>query len=172
MSMLGTERPDYDDFRDREDVEEVRTKQAFRDAADINKILQKAQREGTIAHLQKYDERVYGEFQGYDLLEAHSLVTKAQTIFDELPSEIRREFEGDALKFAGFASDPANIDRLAEIFPAIARPGDYFPNPVAAGRGGAAAATPESTAPAVDSPPPGQTGDIAPEGGADASTGT
>lgn len=106
------------------------TKQSYADSTDINKILKKAQRDGSIAHLQKYDKMVYAEFSGVDLLGAYAQIGRAQEIFDDLPSEIRSEFDNDALKFAGFASDPENIDRLPEIFPELAKPGRQNPNPV------------------------------------------
>jgi hypothetical protein len=118
-----------------------RTKQAFKDSCDINKILKKAQKAGGLAHVQKYDKAVYGEFQDYDLLEAYGKLERAKQIFADLPSEVRNEFSNDALAFAGFASDPANIDRLAELIPAIAEPGAYFPNPRQRGGTGAGAAT-------------------------------
>lgn len=118
-----------------------RTKQAFKDATDINKILKKAQKTGSISHLAKYDQAVYGDFQGYDLLEAHQMIDRANQIFGELPSEVRSEFGGDAIAFAQWASDPLNIDRLGELLPAIAEPGSYFPNPVKRGAKGAGAAT-------------------------------
>ena len=81
-----------------------RTKQAFKDSTDINKMLAKAQRSGSISHLLKYDKAVYGEFEGFDLLTAHTRVQKAQRIFNDLPSEVRREFQGDAFAFAAFCS--------------------------------------------------------------------
>lgn len=121
MSMLELVKLDYSDGM---------TKQAFKDSCDINKILKKAQKVGSIAHLLKYDEAVYGEFENYDLLEAFDKVNRAGVIFADLPSEVRSEFGGDALKFAKYASDPANVGRLAELIPAIAEPGRYFPNPV------------------------------------------
>jgi hypothetical protein len=135
------------------DYSDGRTKQAFKDQCDINKILKKAQKSGTISHLLKYPEPVYGDFDGVDLLEAHRLIDKAQTIFDDLPSEIRREFDGDALKFAGFASDPANRGKLAQLLPKIAEPGAYFPNPAQRGGVGAGAATaPVEDAPVQEAP--------------------
>lgn len=106
------------------------TKQSFKDACDINKILKRAQRTGSLAHVQKYDQAVYADFHGYDLLEAHEMINRAHGIFNDLPSEVRNEFGNDAFKFAAFASDPANIGRLAELLPAIAEPGSFFPNPV------------------------------------------
>ena len=128
--------------------EDGRTKQSFKDSCDINKMLRKAQKTGSIAHLQKYPEAVYGVFEGYDLLEAHGQITRANDIFNDLPSEIRNEFNNDALKFAGFASNPENNERLRELLPAIAEPGSYFPNPVQRGGTGAGAATAVEEAPA------------------------
>ena len=46
------------------DYSDGRTKQAFKDQCDINKILKKASVTGSIAHLQKYPELIYGEFNG------------------------------------------------------------------------------------------------------------
>lgn len=121
MSQLAIVKKVYDDGR---------TKQAFKDATDIHKILAKAQKAGGIAHVLKYDKAVYGEFDGYDLQEAYGLIERANSIFDDLPSEVRKEFANDALAFAKYASAPENIDRLAELIPAIAEPGRFMPNPV------------------------------------------
>ncbi len=107
-----------------------RTKQAFKDSTDINKILKKAQKTGSLSHALKYTESSYGEFTGVDLLGAFEQINRAQAIFDDLPSEVRTEFGNDALKFAGYASDPANIGRLPELLPAIAAPGIQLPNPI------------------------------------------
>lgn len=133
-----------------------RTKQAFKDQCDINKILKKAQQVGSLSHLNKYPEQVYGEFDGeFDLLTAHERIGKANEIFDALPSEIRREFGGDALKFVKFAGDPANNDKLRELLPQIAEPGTFFPNPVQRGGTGAGAATaPNAGAASTGDAPP------------------
>lgn len=135
------------DFKERK-YKDGRTKQSFKDSTDINKILQKAQREGTTAHLDKYPAEVYGEFQGdVDLLTAQSRIARANEIFTELPSEIRREFDNNALKFVTFAGNPENNDKLDKILPAIAKPDRYFPNPVNQGGQGAGAATQPTNAP-------------------------
>jgi hypothetical protein len=106
-----------------------RTKQSFKDQTDINKIIQRAQIEGTLSHALKYPAATYGEFTGVDLLGAFQQVERARAIFSELPSEVRREFNQDAFKFAAFASDPANIDRLTKLMPQLAQPGRQFPRP-------------------------------------------
>lgn len=167
-------RVDFDSFRESEDAAlvtaEIRTKQSFKDQCDINKMLKKAQQQGSMSHLMKYPELVYGEFDGeMDLLTAHGRIAKANEIFADLPSEIRSEFNGDPLAFVTFAADPANNARLAEILPAIAEPGRYFPNPVQRGGTGAGAATAPAAAPEsrgeASATPPADAG--APEGAVD-----
>ena len=118
-----------------------RTKQSFKDSCDVNKIIKKAQVEGGLSHALKYDKAVYGEFSGVDLLGAYEQIGRAKAIFADLPSEVRNEFNNDAFAFARFASDPANIDRLPQLIPAIAKPGAFFPNPRQRGGQGAGAAT-------------------------------
>ena len=122
MSMTKIRKKVYNDGR---------TKQAFKDSTDINKILKKAQKGAGLAHALKYDKAVYGEFTGVDLLGAFEQCGRAQAIFADLPAEVRREFGQDAFKFAGYASDPANIGRLKELIPSIAEPDEFFAKPVA-----------------------------------------
>ena len=126
------------------------TKQAFKDQTDINKILQRAQKTGTISHLAKYGP-VYGDFTDIDdLLTAHQRLARAQEIFSELPSEVRREFDQDPAGFFNFVNDPANRERLKEVLPEIAKAGGYFPvvNP---GMGGNPAAEEAAAAAASSS---------------------
>lgn len=152
--------PDYSDGR---------TKQAFTESCDINKMLKKAQQTGSISHLMKYPEPVYGEFDGeFDLLTAQARINKANEIFADLPSEIRSEFDNNPLKFVKFAGDPANNAKLRELLPAIAKPGSYFPNPVARGGQGAGAATAPVSTP-LEAPPSGAQAEAAPvpQGGSD-----
>lgn len=99
-----------------------RTKQAFKDQTDINKILQKAQQVGSLSHLVRHGAH-YGDYSDVpDLLEAHKRLKGGQAIFDELPSELRREFP-DQFAFFSFVNDPANADRLKELLPQLAQPG-------------------------------------------------
>jgi hypothetical protein len=129
------------------DYSDGRTKQAYKDQCDINKILKKAQVKGGLSHVQKYPEAVYGEFDGeMDLLTAHERIGKANAIFSELPAEVRREFNNNALEFVQYAGS-LSPGELVEKIPAIAEPGDYFPNPVKRGGQGAGAATAPSEAP-------------------------
>ena len=107
MSMLPVFKSDrYDDGR---------TMQSYKDETDINRLLQRAQKQGTVSHLVKHGA-YYGDFSDMpDLLTAMERVERGKQIFQELPSEVRREFEQDAGKFFKFVNDPDNKDRLKEL---------------------------------------------------------
>lgn len=139
------------------DYSDGRTKQSFKEQCDINKILNKHKIKNAANHAMQFPPEFYGQFEGHDLLEAHELINNANRVFSALDSETRKEFGNDALKFAAFASDRANVGRLSELLPRIAEPGSYFPNPVNRGGDGAGAATPAADAPAaVAEPPPAE----------------
>lgn len=156
-------------FRYYPEFGESRTKQAFKDDCDINKILAKAQKVGTLSHLQRHGA-FYGDFSEApaDLMEAQALLERGQVIFDELPSEIRKEFKNKPMAFFEFVNDPANKDRLHEVLPQIAAPGKYFPDVSAATPPGAPLGAPSdvvasSNTPAAGSSESPATGDTGPD---------
>ncbi len=108
--------------------EESRTKQAFMGECDINRILKMAQKSGAVSHLNKY-EAMYGDFDEFDFLGAQLQIRKAGEIFEALPVELRREFKQSPRLFFEYVNDPANKDRLGEIFPQLAKPGNYNLDP-------------------------------------------
>ena len=155
MSQLGAKNPDYDGFRNSKNKKvverEIRTKQSFKDQADINKILARAQHGDTISHLAKYGA-VYGDFTDVDdLLTAHEKLTRGTEIFNDLPSEVRREFGQDPVEFFKFVNDPANADRLADVLPDLAKPGTQRVAPV---RTAASEAAKKAAAAPVSAEPP------------------
>lgn len=127
-----------------------RTKQSFKDSCDINKILKKAQKAGSISHFEKHGA-FYGDFAEApkDLFEAREQIERGTAIFNEAPAEIRKEFKNDPLEFYKFVNDPANSDRLREILPAIAEPGTYFPDVSAATPPGALRGAPSEPSASV-----------------------
>lgn len=147
MSMLKAEQP--------KNYKDGRTKQSFKDSTDINQILKKAQRTGTISHLSKY-QPVYGDFSDFDFQTAHNTLIRGRQIFEELPSEVRREFDQSPAKFFEFVNNPENAADLARVLPAIAEPGSYFPavDSGAAHRGTAGPATGPSEVTSVPPSPP------------------
>jgi hypothetical protein len=111
-----------------DEYKDGRTKQAFKDSADINKILKKAQKAGTLSHLQKHGA-YYGDFADFDFEEAKFAVARAVSIFEELPSELRREFDHNPGQFFAYVNDPANAGRLRELLPGLAEPGRQLIRP-------------------------------------------
>ena len=109
-----------------DDYPDGRTKQSFKDQTDINKILYKAQKTGTISHLQKHGGE-YGDFSDIgDLLSAHNRLERGRAIFADLPSEVRREFKQDVGAFFKYVNDPQNVDKLPDLLPALAKKGDQI----------------------------------------------
>lgn len=104
-----------------------RTKQAFKDDCDINKILYKFEQTGTVSHLQRFEGH-YGEFATYDLLEAERRLARGRAIFNDLPAELRREFHESPAEFFKFVNAPENVGRLHEVFPELAQKGRQLPD--------------------------------------------
>ncbi len=102
-----------------------KTKQSQRDETDINKLLERSARTGSLSHLEQYEAQ-YGDYSGYDF-EAHiNTIAEGQSIFEHLPAEVKREFDQSAQKFFEFVTDPENSERLPELLPQIANRGDYL----------------------------------------------
>ncbi len=99
-----------------------RTKQAFKDETDIVKMLSRAQKAGTLSHLQKF-EGTYGDFADFDFFESKIMLAKGAEVFDALPSELRSEFNQSPEQFFAYVNDPANAEDLLKKLPALAQPG-------------------------------------------------
>ncbi len=117
MSMLKNPAPTAKDYK-----KTGMTKQSFKDETDINIILKRAQKSGTISHLSKYEAR-YGDFSGFDFSEAQIKIAQGGEIFDALPVELKREFNQSSAQFFDYVNNPENKDRLAELLPDLALPG-------------------------------------------------
>lgn len=113
MSMLKAKNPNFG---------KSLTKQSFRQETDINRLLDRAQKAGTLSHLEKY-QPMYGEMSDFNFFEAQVMLSKGREAFMELPSEIRKEFNQSPKEFFDFVNDPANKNNLAEKLPALAKPG-------------------------------------------------
>lgn len=103
-----------------------RTKQSQKDETDINKLLDRAGREQTLSHLEKYQGN-YGDFTGYDFEKHINTIAEGQSIFEALPAEVKREFEQSPKKFFAFVTNPDNAERLPEVLPQLADRGTQLP---------------------------------------------
>lgn len=103
------------------------TKQTFKKQCDITNIMQQFQRKGTITHLERREAQ-YADFSDVENLEvAMQRIERGTEIFEELPSELRREFGNNPFQFFRYVNAPENRGRLKELLPALAEPGRQNP---------------------------------------------
>lgn len=133
-----------------DDYSDGRTKQCYKDECNIQKIMMRAQKAGTISHLEKY-QGVYADYSDFDFREQTQRLAEGRQLFDELPAEIRREFGQSPQKFFDYVNDPANADNLHELLPGLAAPGTQMQKVVPA-LADEEPLDPTPSAPAVDEP--------------------
>lgn len=90
------------------------TKQSFKDECDINTIMGRYMRTGEMPMLNvSYPQ--YMDCTGVDF-EAHmQFIAGAQSMFNDLPSDIRNRFKNDPAAFLDFVSNEKNRPELAEM---------------------------------------------------------
>lgn len=97
------------------------TRQADTDGTDINKIMAKYEKTGTLPDLIVREPR-YGDFSdAVDYQEALNLVIFSQHQFANLDAPIRNRFENDPAKFLEFVNDENNRDEIIDL--GLAKPG-------------------------------------------------
>ena len=90
------------------------TKQSMMQECDINFIINKFQKTGVIDHERTY-KGDYGEFESIDFHDAMNMVAEAQSMFETVPSSIRKEFDNDPGKFLEFVQNEENKPRMLEL---------------------------------------------------------
>lgn len=90
-----------------------RTKQSFKDECDIQQILRKFQKTGIIEHARRFGGE-YGDAPAVTFKEAMDIVAKGKTMWEELPSSLKKRF-GSPEAFVDFVHDDANIEEAREL---------------------------------------------------------
>lgn len=88
-----------------------RTRQEFKDDADINNIIKTFSKTGMANHLSQYQGQ-YGDFASIDYHEAMNIVLEANEMFQTVPAQIRKEFNNDPKTFLDFVTNEDNRDRM------------------------------------------------------------
>lgn len=88
-----------------------RTKQAFKDDCDINKIMGRYRKTGKVP--QSMRPKRYGEQKIDGFTEMHNKIASVKTMFEELPPETKALFE-DQNDFIEALSNPDREDELVE----------------------------------------------------------
>lgn len=91
-----------------------RTKQSFKEECNINNIMAKFQRTGLIDHVAKWSPTYGDQLTPDDYQNAQMQIAQANTMYEELPSSLRRKFPGPAA-FLEFVTDPTNEEKMREM---------------------------------------------------------
>lgn len=97
------------------------TKQSFKDDCDINLIMAKFIKTGVLDHLREHGAE-YGFASSDDFRASMEIISKAESMFEELPSQIRTQFDNDPATFLDFVQDENNIPKMQEMGLAIKTP--------------------------------------------------
>jgi len=123
-----------------------RTHQSGKDECDINLIMAKYVRTGTLDHQKQHGEN-YEFATSIDLHEALTLIATADSMFEDLPSSIRTKMQNDPAKFLDFVQNPDNQAELITLGLATENPGKpvaAVQAPPAGGETGADPVSPEA----------------------------
>lgn len=111
------------------DPDEGLTKQSFKDECDINNIMKRYQATGVITHINNRTPE-YGDFSDpVDFQQALNTVIESQTMFADLPAELRDRFGNDPQKLLEFLADESNRDEAVKL--GIIKAPDPDPEPMA-----------------------------------------
>lgn len=87
------------------------TQQHQKDEVDVNNIMRRYVKTGVIDHVNR-NQPFYGDVPAHTYHEAIEQVRKADEMFLELPSAVRKFFDNDPAQFLAFVQDPANKEDL------------------------------------------------------------
>lgn len=91
-----------------------RTKQSFRDECDINRLMRRYEKSGTLP--QDVRNGRYGDFSGVDdYLAAQVTLRDAEAQFAAMPARVRDRFKNSPLEFLAFVGNPKNKDEARTL---------------------------------------------------------
>lgn len=96
------------------DPSEDRTRQEMKEECDINHIMSRYIKTGTIAHVNKFEGQ-YGDVQAIDFHAAMNTIRHAEEMFDALPAKVRVKFMNDPAAFLEFCAKPENVKDMRDL---------------------------------------------------------
>ncbi len=95
-------------------VGKSRTKQSFREESEITNILKRYVKTGIADHMNAHSGE-YGFASSVDFHQAMNVVTKADQMFEALPAELRKRFNGAPGEFLDFVQNPENQEEMIKL---------------------------------------------------------
>jgi len=96
-------------------ADDGRTKQSFKAECDINTIMARYRATGVLPDMALAAQGRFLDVTNFDYQEAMNTVATAQSVFNELPSELRARFKNDPAEFLDFTSNDNNRQEMAEM---------------------------------------------------------
>lgn len=98
---------------------ETLTEQSHKAHVDVNNIMARYTRTGVMEHIRRFEGQ-YADVSDMDYHEAMSKVADAKSMFEEMPSTMRRHFDDDVAQFLEFSvtedDPPATLQAIAEEY--------------------------------------------------------
>lgn len=94
------------------------TQQHFKDEADINFIMKRYEKTGTLVDPLVVPSRMpkFGDFSDVaSFHQAQTLLSESYALFDELPASIRKRFSNDPAEFLAFMNDANNYEEALKL---------------------------------------------------------
>lgn len=91
-----------------------RTKQNHAKQCDINNIMKRYHKTGLLEHSRKHSPE-YGFATSEDFNTSMNIITKANEMFEDLPSDIRTRFQNDPGQFLDFVDDENNAQEMFDL---------------------------------------------------------
>ena len=100
-----------------------RAKQAMKNETDINNIMKRYQTTGVVDFVNK-QKGTYADVRNMDFDASMNSLVRAQNMFADLPSKIRKRFANSPAEFLDFMNDSANTDEAIALglLPALHEP--------------------------------------------------
>jgi len=91
------------------------TKQSMSKECDINLIMDKYKRTGTVNFLNSQEAIYTDDMVDVDFHEAMTIIAEANTMFAQMPAHLRKEFKNDPGTFLEAVHDPEQAQRLFDL---------------------------------------------------------
>jgi len=91
-----------------------KTKQSFKDDADINNIMARYQSTGMIDYV-KENAPHYGDVTGLEFQACMNKIIEASEMFDALPAHLRKRFNNEPAEFLDFVQDDKNREEAITL---------------------------------------------------------
>ncbi len=88
--------------------------QQFKDDCNINTIMARFQKTGLVDHISNH-QLEYGFATPMQYHESMNIITHADSMFNELPSNIRNKFNNNPQAFLEFVQDPKNAEEAQKL---------------------------------------------------------